>query len=239
MGVVVVDDDEVERVGRVVLLERGGHVVRSGTWADVAVGVLDDAVSPEVVLLAVRRDVRSWDRYDGLRRIGDLHARLGGGVRVVGMIADGFVEPLVMLRLTAVGVDEVVSLRAARSEDGLRSIVSGSDRGAAADPPVLPWWGVGRRCDPNAVLDRVLELAATDESYLRALEPGVAQKDCGLSRRRARAFRQEVTELGDLRVHGWGGGPDRDQSLPRWSEVVDFVNRCRGWSPSDADAPVA
>lgn len=236
VDVVVVDDHEVERLGRELLLRRLGVDVVAGDWAQ-APGLLG-STRPALATLVVRRDVSSWDRFRSLHAVGDLRRTLGGGSRLVAVAEPAVLgSPLVRLRLAAAGIDEALLSSELSTGDALAQLVSGALTGRPVDPTAAELDGlrVGRRSAPGVVVERVLQLAEQDPAYLRAFQAGYQQNDCGLTRRRAHTLRVKVAELGDLRTDPsrWSGGPVRDQSLPRWSEVVAFVNRCRGWHPDD------
>lgn len=237
-SILVVDDDDVERAGRTVVLAERGHEVVARSWGELATDGIVLADGPDLAVVVVRRDLDRWDRYQALRSAGHLPDRIGGATRVVAALdGGGAVDPVVALRLAAAGVHEVVALRHVRGTAELAALAHGDRRGTSPSPAPeeLAWCQIGPRSNPSRVVDRVLELAEDDPSYLRAFEPGVQQNECGLSRRRAHTLRVTVAELGDLRPAAgrFTGGPVRDQSLPRWSEVVRFVNRCRGWDPDD------
>lgn len=237
VDVVVVDDHEVERLGRELLLRRLGVDVAAGDWAQ-ATGLLG-TTRPALAVLVVRRDVSSWDRFRALHAAGDLRRTLGGSGHRLVAVADAAVlgSPLVRLRLAAAGIDEALLGSELATGDALAQLVSGALAGRSVEPSAAELDGlrVGRRSAPGVVVERVLQLAERDPAYLRAFQAGHQQNDCGLTRRRAHTLRVKVAELGDLRTDPgrWSGGPVRDQSLPRWSEVVAFVNRCRGWHPDD------
>lgn len=236
-NVVLVDDDEIERLGRELALERAGHAAQGVGWPDLAVHLDREAV-PSAIVLVVRRDRSCWDRFAALRGAEKLHNTVGDGVRIVAVVgAREARNPLLGLRLGELGVGEVIERDALRSVDDLGRLVAGELAGVDPMPPrlELATLRVGRRSDPGRVLECVAAMAAENASYLRAFDPGVTQNQCGLSRRQARTLRVKVSELGDLLPNPSysSGGADRDLSLPRWGDMVDFVNRCRGWDPDD------
>lgn len=242
--VVLIDDHEVGRAGRQALLEACGHRVRPATWSAVEALALDRLDDVDLTLAVVRADARSWDRYGALgqRRPGAGFVGLPPG-RVLAALSPGaLANPLLGLRLANRGFDEViprVQTDHAEALDALaRDVVHGLP--AAPSASALLRIGVGRRSDPDVVLDRVTTLAETDPAYLRAFDPGLRQNESGLTRRRAHTLRVKLAELGDLlpRAERGLGGPVRDWSLPSWSDVVAYVNRCRGIFDSDDDQPV-
>lgn len=242
ISILLVDDDEVELAGREIILRRLGLEVRATAWGPLAADRAD-LTGVTVAVVVVRRDTDRWDRYQVLRSMGDLRSVLGPQVRIVGLLEAGeALDPVIGLRLVAAGVGEVLALDRVRSGRDLLGVVSGARRGPSPAPSPSERFAarIGSRCHPDRVVDRVLEMAEDDPSFLRAFDPGVQQNECGLSRRRAHTLRVRVAELGDLHpAPGRSmGGPVRDRSLPRWAEVVDFVNRCRGhWPEDDATGP--
>lgn len=232
--VVLIDDHEVGRVGRQALLEGCGHRVRPATWPAVEALQLDRHDDVDVTLAVVRADPRSWDRYAALG-----HHRSGGGFvglppgRVLAALSPGdLANPLLGVRLARRGIDEAVARAQIDHAEALDELVRGTVHGlpVGPSPSALAHLGVGRRTDPDLVLERVASLAETDPAYLRAFEPGVRQNESGLTRRRAHTLRVKVAELGDLlpSAERGIGGPVRDWSLPSWSAVVAYVNRSRG-----------
>lgn len=234
--VVLIDDHEVGRAGRQALLEASGHRVRPATWSAIESLELDRHDDVELTLAVVRADHAAWDRYValGLRRSASGFVGLPPG-RVLAALSPGaLANPLLGVRLARRGIDEAIPLLQIDNADALDALARGAVHGLPVAPSaaVLERLGVGRRTDPDAVLERVLALAETDPAYLRAFEPGLRQNESGLSRRRAHTLRVKLAELGDLlpRADRGIGGPVRDWSLPPWSEVVAFVNRSRGAS---------
>lgn len=231
VDVLVVDDNEIERAGRAAVLRERGHRVRAVDWAGVEAGEQE----VDVVLVLVRRDVSAFDRWDRLRTIGRLDGLGGPSARVVALTEDATpVTPLARLRLLRAGAAEVHVAGQLATGALLDALVR-----VRVDCNRLDTGSIGRiefgpRCDPSAVVDHVLTKAEEDEAYLRAFRPEVAQNQSGLTRRRAHTLRVRVANLGDLRSPApCGGGPVRDLSLPRWNDMVRFVNLCRLWDPAD------
>ncbi len=125
---VLVDDNEVGRIGRASLLVAAGHQVRPVDWAQVDPEVLTDP-SVELVLAVVRPDGMNWDRYHRLRPIGVV-ASSGRRPRTVAIVAPrGMANPTLALRLAALGIDEMVSRRHASTGTDLGALVSGEGCG--------------------------------------------------------------------------------------------------------------
>lgn len=232
MDVLVVDDSEIERAGRELVLSRRGHRVVAVDWTQA------HSVSwgRGVVLAVVRRDPEAFDRFERLRLAGPLH-RLGAGtVRRIVLTADPTpLSPVAQLRLRRSGAVAVLPSSLVPTGDLLDELVRTERFDQLTWRPVIGRVAVGANCDPRAVVEHVLEKAVSDDAYLRAFEPGTAQNQSGLSRRRAHTLRRKVAELGDLEaMPASSGGPVRDLSLPRWNDVINFVNECRGWQSSDA-----
>ena len=232
--VVLIDDHEVGRAGRQALLEACGHRVRPATWSAVESLELDSQDDVDVTLAVVRADAGSWDRYAALgQRRGEAgFVGLPPG-RVLAALSPGaLANPLLGVRLARRGIEEAIPRLQVDHAEALDALARGAVHGLPVAPSAaaLAYHGVGRRTDPDLVLERVVGLAATDPAYLRAFEPGLRQNESGLTRRRAHTLRVKVSEVGDLlpRAERGIGGPVRDWSLPSWSEVVAYVNRCRG-----------
>lgn len=235
---VVIDDNELERVGREQAIARLGRRVVGTNWAD-AVSCLEQVSAPVIVLLVLRRDAGNWDCYDRLRAVGDLRPAVGPDTRVIAAVGPReLTKPVLGLRLAAAGVTEVFDRRDLETTSAVAALTMGTAQGRRPEPTSgeLAIHHVGPRCDPSRVIELMVELVDGDAAYRRAFEPGYTQKACGLSRRRAHTLRVKVTELGDLRPNGARsvGGPLRDLSLPRWNEMVAFVNLCRGSDIDDA-----
>jgi len=246
--VVLIDDHEVGRVGRRVMLEELGHQVHACGWRDVSAGAASDPVVGDLTLAVVRADPCHWDRYQALRvlprhpvnggangesprssPLGSLGS-LGRTVAVVGWGAAA--NPLVGLRLANRGLNEAVLRSDLDRGEALRNLVAGRlpTQPTVSSAEVLAHLGCGRHADPDGVIERITTLARDRPAYFAAFEPGNRQLDSGLSRRRAHTLRVKVTELGDLlpRTGRGQGGPVRDWSLPSFADVVAFVNLCRG-----------
>lgn len=234
--VLLVDDNEIERVGREHVLRRRGHVVDAVDWASLRAKRSD----ADVVLAVVRRDTSKFDRWESLRLAGPMSRMGKSSAKRVALTVDTVpISPLSHLRLRRSGADAVLPASSVATGELLDDLV----RNVPAEPP-RPWRiavervEVGPNCDPRSVVAHVVEKAALDPSFLRAFEPGMLQNRCGLTRRRAHTLRVNVAKLGDLRaLVPASGGPVRDQSLPRWSDMVAFVNQCRGWHQTDGEAP--
>lgn len=232
VDVLVVDDNEIERAGRELVLRRHGHRVEAIDWSAARM----PPRRAEVVVAVVRRDLTSFDRWHRLRRAGGLHMLGRPGARVMALTSDPApVSPIARWRLVRAGADGIFTTADLSTGVLLDAVVRVARPQASAPRAVIGRVAIGPNCHPRAVVEHILEKAATDPAYLRAFEPGTAQNACGLSRRRAHTLRVKVAALGDLTaLTPATGGPPRDLSLPRWSDMVDFVNLCRLWEPYDA-----
>lgn len=236
VDVLIVDDNEIERAGRELVLRRHGHRVRAIDWA--AAGTV--ATEAEVVLAVVRRDPTTFDRWQRLRSAGGFRHLGRPDARVMALTADPVLSPIARLRLARDGADGIFSTADMSTGVLLDAVVRVTRPTVSVPRPVIGQVAIGGDCDPVAVVEHVLAKAATDPAYLRAFEPGTAQNACGLSRRRAHTLRVKVAALGDLTALAPAtGGPVRDLSLPRWSDMVSFVNQCRIWSPDDPEGSVS
>lgn len=238
--VAVIDDDEVERLGRSLVLRSAGHRCWALSWAGVARSTLPWE-EVDLVLASVRPDGSHWDHYASIERFEQVRSLVTSRCRLAAVVStDVMNNPLMGIRLHEVGVTEMLHRSQVGGRMGLDSVADGRCPARAPLPPpqVLSRLRVGPRSDPGAVVERIVELGQHDESYFRAFSPGCRQNECGLTRRKAHTLRVRITRLGDLRPDPTRsmGGPERDRSLPHWSEVVDFVNLCRGW---DAVAEVS
>lgn len=235
--IVVVDDDEVSAVGAKVVLNRVGFDAVDTVWRDLP-NRLAGMGHIEVVIAVVRRDVSSWDRYRNLHAAGDLRSHLPASTRIVAVAgAADAANPLLGLRLHRAGVDDLLTMRHVQSFERLAAVAGGqmTGRDPRPAPEALAPAFVGRRSDPSQVIDLIARLSLRDPAYLRAFTPGMAQSASGLTRRRAHTLRVKVAKIGDLSPDPSRrtGGPIRDESVPRWSQVVPFVNQIRGWRPED------
>ena len=238
--VAVIDDDEVERLGRRLVLESAGHRCWALPWLAVNASAAPWS-EVDLVLVSVRPDGAHWDHYSSVGRLEQVRDLVGPRCRIAAVVrTDVMTNPLMGIRLHEAGVTEVLHRSQVGGRMGLDSAADGRTPGRAPLPPpqVLDRLRVGPRSDPGAVVALIVKLGQRDESYFRAFAPGYRQNECGLSRRRAHTLRVQISRLGDLRPDPARsmGGPERDRSLPHWSEVVAFVNLCRGW---DAVAEVS
>ncbi|MEO6987570.1 MAG: hypothetical protein ABI239_02890 [Aquihabitans sp.] len=235
--IVLVDDDEVAGIGAKTVLNRVGFDAIETSWKNLPsratmFGHVD------VLIAVVRRDPASWDRYRSLHSVGDLRAHVPAGTRIVAVAEPvEAADPLLGLRLHRAGVGDVLTMRHVQSVERIATLAAGEmvGRDACPHPGALSSMFVGRRSDPAQVLDLITRLGQRDPSYLRAFTPGLAQSHSGLTRRRAHTLRCKIAKIGDLSPDPSRrtGGPVRDESIPRWSQVVPFVNQIRGWRPDD------
>lgn len=236
--VLLIDDDEIERLGRAVVLENLGHEVVNRRWSGVTGGDRSP-IGADLVLLAIRPDEKAWDRFAQISAVREVRSRLDPRTRVAAMAwATVARNPMIDLRLATGGVTEILEPEQVACRDGLQWVVEDAERGRPARPTPrdLALWQVGPGSDPEAVLAWVAHRAQGDPAYWRAFEPGCNQNRCGLSRRQTFAVRAKVAEMGQLRFDPWSptGGPARRHTSPRWSEVIRFVNLCRGVDPLEA-----
>lgn len=226
--VVIVDDDDIERLGRAWL----ARSVLADASVDVA--TTDEAMAwpdrrwagTNMLLVSVRPQPRGWDRYVTLRAIRSASRASAAIRRVVALVPD-IDDPLLRIRLARAGTDELFATSQLRCASSLSAMLDGQTIGAAPMPSAfeLSIRGVGPDTDPDAVLQA---LACPD--VRRAFGPAVSQATSGLSRRRIMRLRAQVAAAGDLLtpVLRSTGGPIRDTSLPTWREVVAYVNSARG-----------
>lgn len=234
--VVVVDDAEIGRLGWEIALEELGHRAIAMGWATAGVSATE-IEGADLMVLVLRRDPRSWDRYRSLGHGLRLRSNAGRGCRVVAALdSREMVNAMVRLRLVGLGVDEVIAAHRLQTREAAEDLVEGRLAGADPRPSSveLAVRRVGKRSDPNQVIGHLLALPQ-ELDHLRAFDPRVRQNQCGLSRRQALTLRRRVAEIGDLSPDpsNGAGGPVRNHSLPRWSDMVAFVNECRGWDPDD------
>lgn len=232
MRVLVIEDGDVGRLGRTAALESAGHEVQACRWLELegfgGLGPFD------VVVAVLAPDRSAWDRYAMLPPL----AKVVDGLtdtRVVGLLDGGaMANPVLRLRLVRAGVEAVVRGADVRSVDDMHRLVTDPAVTVPCRPSEIDLLaaGVTSGCDPDAVVGWVLERldGPLSDAYRNAFEPGFTQNACGLTRRQAHTLRVRLSKLGRIRPNpGYsGGGPERDRSLPRWSEVVAVVNLCRG-----------
>lgn len=235
-NVVIVDDAEIGCLGWLKAVEEPGHHARAMNWDAAGQG------SPEfggidLMILVLRRDPQSWDRYRALGHGRCLRGGVGPACRMVAVLDPReMANPMIGLRLASLGVDEVIPAHQLRTRSAAADLIDGQLGGSDPRPSSVQLAArrVGRRSDPNQVISHLLNLPS-EPDYLRAFDPYLRQNQCGLSRRQALTLRRKVCEIGDLAPDpsNGAGGPVRNRSMPRWSEVVAFVNECRGWDPDD------
>lgn len=235
--IVVVDDDEIAAIGAKTVLNRVGFDAIETGWKNLP-GRAATFGNVAVLIAVIRRDPASWDRYRSLHTVGDLRSHVPAGTRIVAVAEPAeAANPLLGLRLHQMGVDDVLTMRHMQSVASIAALAAGDTVGREACPPpeALSSIFVGRRSDPTQVLDLITRMAQRDPAYLRAFTPGLAQTHSGLTRRRAHTLRVKIAKIGDLSPDPsrLTGGPVRDESVPRWSQVVPFVNQIRGWRPDD------
>jgi hypothetical protein len=233
--VLVVDDHEVEAIGRAAAVGLAGHEARHASWADL-VDPGGDLEEVDVLIAVVRRELTAWDRYRAVAAAGDLRRFLGPGGRIVAAIPGGWPpHPALALRLSSAGADELVSLVHLRHVTDLGRLIASPVEECRPTGTEMAIAGIGLACDPVAVIAYLQQRAEEHPAIFDAFRGDLNQNRTGLTRRQAHTIRRNVCSIGAL-VADQGrstGGPERDTSLARWSRVVDFVNACRGWSAED------
>lgn len=224
----VIEADEIERIGRLSVLDRAGcSVVDAATPDEAAEWGESDWRRLDVLLLGLAPDHSQWDRYGHLeiaRAAHEAHPNL----RVVALHAASM-HPLVRVRLDLAGVRRACPSNLARTAQSLADLVHprphAVDRARKAACDVRGAI-VGAHTDPTAVLKCVV-----DDDLCEVFDHADTQADTGLSRRAIIRIRSCVTRLGDLSVPSgyFTGGPCADRSMPSWRAVVDYVNCARGY----------
>lgn len=238
--VLVVDDHEVEGIGRAEAVRRAGHSATYLSWNRLietsATNAVPEGEGFDLVLAVVRRDVTRWDRYWVLGAVGDLSGRFGATTRIVaGVPGSRRAHPALVMRLEAAGALELVNLADLVSIGQMEGLLDRPARGCHPERAELAITGLDASGQPSLVIDFLTSQAKSRPEVLEAFRPELAQNQLGLSRRQVHTLRRKVCALGGLHAGNGisAGGPPRDTSLARWSRVVDFVNACRGWSPED------
>lgn len=246
--VLVVDDGEVGRLGRAAALEVAGHRPTAMGWEEAGrLAGAPGSTDVDLVLAGLRPDPTAWDRYHTIGTLARLRWSLDRSPEVIAIVWGSAINnPLLGLRLARAGVGRMVSASEVACARSLDALVRNPTAGRSPTPSghELACVGVGPDSDPEAALEWVLERASHPErgsGYLKAFDPAYAQNTCGLSRRQAHHLRAWLSRTADIlpSVSRNGGGPVRDTSMPRWSEVVTVVNLCRGLDDVDAvEAPI-
>lgn len=228
LRVAVVEDDEIERVGRVAVLgDRGVEVAAVGDFAE-ALGWGDEVWSAIDVLITDAHDAsQDWDYFTGVNVVRAARVRRRRGDLRIVVITACATNPVLKLRLAQAGADEMWPLESVRTSGALIAMLRGNHPGpggtpldALVRPPLV---GPGSR--PEAVLDHVRAVGMTE-----AFEPDLQGSRPGVSHRRSITLRRHIARLSDLRTtpHRSSGGPIRDTSLPTWREIFNYVNDARG-----------
>jgi len=243
--VLLVEDGDIGRLGRSVALRSLSHDVSALAWRDVADGGAGDLrpVLHDVVLAVLSPDTESWDRYPMLPTLASLTEASRPSTTTIALLeGDAVDNPILALRLAAVGVQRVADVSRIRSVADVHGLVEQSSGTVPVKPSdvELLQAGVAPGCNPEAMLAWVAErlVGPLGTQYRNAFEPGYTQAASGLTRRQAHTLRVRLAALGRIRPNPshCGGGPVRDLSLPRWSEVVGVVNLCRGLEIDRASA---
>lgn len=240
MKVLVVEDGDIGRMGRTAALEMAGHDVAALRWAELVAGQAGGAPAHDVLVAVLTPDRASWDRYATVSTLATVVGEQEPGVTTVALLdADALDNPVLALRLSQIGVDRLAGTAEIRTVDDMHRVVTDPSATVAARPDDIQLLGAGVApgSDPEAVVAWVAERLAgpLGEHYRNAFDPRYTQNACGLTRRQAHTLRSRLAALGRIRPNPChsGGGPVRDRSLPRWTEVVTVVNLCRGLAPDD------
>ena len=240
VDVILIDSGEVPRLGRAAVLAGLGLEVDAISWdwvPSVVAERLEGATdSPSLVIAALRPDCTTWDRYGALGSLAELVATMPATTRVVALAwGEALLNPLLGLRMVRAGIHRLVPGGEATDSAGLTRVVEDPKVGREPGPSRrdLTLAGVTASTDPDGVVAWVTEMmagAADPTYYERAFEAAYNQKTCGLARRAAHNLRVQVTRRAAMAapIGQGGGGPVRDFSLPRWNDVVEVANLCRG-----------
>ena len=244
--VLIIDDREISRLGRAAVLTAMGLEPITAAWDGVDRAVEEGGIDVDrvgFVIASIRPNVESWDRFGAVGTLAKLVAAAPASARIVALLRGSAIDnPLLGLRLARAGVHRLVPSSEASSTDQIRRLVEDPRTGWAPSPSNadLALLSVAPTTDPEAVVAWVMERLQSDpdaEAYRNAFNPGVAQNACGLSRRKAHSMRVRLSALGRLTVPPtrFGGGPVKDCTLPRWTEVIAIANLCRGYHPDEAE----
>lgn len=243
MKVLLIEDGDIGRLGRKAAMETGGHEVVALRWSDLDGESTTDQPACDALLAVLTPDTSTWDRYPMLATLASLGDAQGPGVTTIAVLdAEAADNPLIGLRLHRAGVDSVVTGAAIRTVEDMCRVISEVTATAPARPSDndLRMVGVGPEADPDAVVSWVADRlrGPLADEYRNAFDPGVTQAASGLSRRQARTLRVRLSALGKIcpNPSHSGGGPVRDRSLPRWTEVIGVANLCRGLSVEEDEA---
>ncbi len=231
--VLVIAQDEVERLGLVALLGRDDPDRRVLSWsltdalARAREGAVAHPADVDCVLIDPQPLGGAFDRFEGVDVVRWLRASAAPEARILAL-RDGSVNPLVGIRFHEAGVDSMVLRRSPSTSSDLLAAVDGATLGnVLPDRMSLLCLGLSDDTRPGAVLQYVrsegLETAFTCS----------AQLETGLSRRRIMRARAEIGLLSGLRapvslssyVRGQGAGG----TTPSWRAVVAYVNLARGF----------
>lgn len=234
--VVVLDDDEIVRAGRCSAFRDAedfellgcGPTSRASAWPDAWRGA-------EVVVVEAYHPYGAFDRFVGVDVVERLRAEdfvVRPTVVVVGLDAD---NPYLSLRLAEAGADHLYRRRDVGTVADLLAAVRTPDLGCRPDRrdacERIP--GLSGPTKVNDVLRDLVAMGLT-----AAFEPGTPQRESGFSRRQhinARSLVHERAQLSADVNRRTGGVQDRG-FVPSWREVVDFVNRARGFELRTAAA---
>ncbi len=220
--VVVVDDNEITRVGTAALLstEPGIDLVaaldhrRAAEWSQ----EWDDI---DVVVVDAADERLEHDQFPGVaivRRYRDQRPA-GDGVAVV--LTGHYFDDAVRLRMREAGADFFYSRTDALDRETLVGVVLRPDEARRVPPPLAPETlsslGIGGATDVNAFVDAVEQRGAAD-----ALSQGGSMKQ-GPAPARSRwwlRLRRDLASTGRLRaVNREGGPPRRSQEVPSVSQI--------------------
>ena len=244
--VLIVDDREISRLGRAAVFTGMGLEPVVSSWDHIEAAIDQGRIEVDrvgLVIASLRPNVESWDRFGAVGTLAKLVAAAPASARIVALLRGPAIDnPMLGLRLARAGVHRVVASGEASSTEQIRRLVEDPSVGWAPAPSHsdLALLSVAPATDPEAVVAWVMDRLLADpdaEAYRNAFRPGVAQNACGLSRRKAHSMRVRLTALGRLAVSParFGGGPIKDCTLPRWTEVIAIANLCRGYDPEQAE----
>lgn len=244
--VLIIDDREISRLGRAAVLTALGLEPVTISWNDVEAALDEGRLQLDrvgLLIASMRPNVESWDRFGAVGILAKLVTETPASARIIALLRGPAIDnPMLGLRLASAGVHRVVASGDASSTDQIRRLVEDPGVGWAPAPSHsdLALLSVGPTSDPEAVVAWVMDRLLADpdaNAYRNAFTPGIAQNACGLSRRKAHSMRVRLSALGRLAVSPsrFGGGPPKDCTLPRWTEVIAIANLCRGYHPDPAE----
>lgn len=222
-AVVVVEEDELRRAGRVAVASDALGLSVEGWSIDDALGE-QRPVAP-VAIVVVTWSERSWDHYPAIDALRSVASHLPPAATLIAVVPTGS-SPLVRLRASSAGAGTVVESEQVASVAGWVDLVRTGRRAGRGGAPRRQA-GAAREVllNPNAALEYVsarrLETVFADRQ---------TQSASGVSRRRAMQIRDDLARIGGVRPSSGRsqGGRYRDLSRPTWREVRAFLDEARG-----------